>query len=570
MSAFRHSFFAWGVVIALAAAAFLLRVYDISELSLSHPEIYIPGIDLIDGISTPPPRHTWGHTLLWHFHTEPHPIGWYMAMFGWTELFGTSPAALRMPSVIIAALTVPLIFLVGRRAFSAPVGVLAAAMLAFHGFHAHWGQLARMYSAGTFLTLLSILLLMRLRAANGPRPGLEAGYIATIVAATQTVELAWAIAGMQLIWLLFLPGLAGRAALRLLARPPQTALIRMAQVQAMALAIASPGLAHAAYLARSGAAESPSLRFLTEFFTFGTLFETVPGQLHLATPAATAFFAIAVALVLLSLRHHAPTPALDRPVPGVPVWLRLLATLAGAAGILFMAAAARHRGVPMAALTILPVLALAVPGLAAYFRALLHGLSGRVPGALARRVTPDVMLLWLVAIVAPLLLYLASYKLSVLATRAFMVFTPSLLILCAAGAWAAFSTPWKRVTLISVIAMIFIFSNLYNEPKLSSPRDYKALAAEMLKKMHPDDLVLVRPRHWVDTPLFYYLRDARYVAADYRKALDAAPDARVWMVTWPPSQTDSDRPKALEGYHMIDSVSALRALAELYVRDGSP
>lgn len=85
-------------LLLLIAVGGALRLVGLGEKSLNHMEVYIPGVPLPFGISEPPPRHDWFSALTWGFFKEPHPVGYFLAMFGWTKLFGTGVAALRMPA----------------------------------------------------------------------------------------------------------------------------------------------------------------------------------------------------------------------------------------------------------------------------------------------------------------------------------------------------------------------------------------------------------------------------------------------------------------------------------------
>jgi len=150
------------VLVGFTALAFLLRLYGLDTRSLSHPEVYVPGIELIPGHSVPEPRLTLRDMLWMHYHDEPHPIGWYLAMFGWVKLFGTSELALRLPSAFLGAASVPVIFLLGRPVWGPAVGLAAAILLSLHGFHLLWSQQARMYVAGGVLSILATWLMIRL------------------------------------------------------------------------------------------------------------------------------------------------------------------------------------------------------------------------------------------------------------------------------------------------------------------------------------------------------------------------------------------------------------------------
>jgi len=131
-------------ILVIAAAAWALRLWGLGDGSLSHPEIFVPWIELPQGISAPPPRTTWADILCFHYLDEPHPMGWDLMMGVWTALAGTSEWALRFPSTLFGALSVPLIYLLGRRVWGPGVGLLAAAMLALDGFHIGLSQTARM------------------------------------------------------------------------------------------------------------------------------------------------------------------------------------------------------------------------------------------------------------------------------------------------------------------------------------------------------------------------------------------------------------------------------------------
>jgi hypothetical protein len=167
---------------------------------------------------------------------------------------------------------------------------------------------------------------------------------------------------------------------------------------------------------------------------------------------------------------------------------------------------------------------------------------------------------------------MASFPMSVLAAQAFLVFVPALLVLVSAGAWLASPRPGVRAGVLAGLAMLFAAGLHYAAQKPSSPRDYKTLAIKIAERMEPADVILLRHRHWQDTPLFYYLPDAEYGVADFGAALAARPERRAWLVTWPTEETPvvhDVRRDALARYQGIETVTALRAAAELFVlRDG--
>jgi hypothetical protein len=91
--------------------------------------------------------------------------------------------------------------------------------------------------------------------------------------------------------------------------------------------------------------------------------------------------------------------------------------------------------------------------------------------------------------------------------------------------------------------------------------------------MQSGDLVFLRNRDWVDTPLFYYINDANFVVSEYDASLQANPTSRVWLITWPHEEafviTDARR-EALSDYDKTLEIEKLRARAELFEPEGKP
>ncbi|NOD65597.1 MULTISPECIES: glycosyltransferase family 39 protein [unclassified Ruegeria] len=567
---YRTSAVLCALVVALVLAL-ILRLWGIEPRSLSHPEIYVPGIDLAAGISEPPPRHDLAETVRWHFHDEPHPMGWYVTMLGWTKTFGTSHLALRFPGVLFALGSIPLIFLIARNIFGSTIGCLAALLLALHGFHVFWSQMARMYIAGAFLSLLATWLLLCLVKTREPRPGIEAAYVASVVAGVLTVELFWPLILIHLFWVVLIAPqpdktlpFSQRISLR---RAP-----RLFQIQALAFILSAPALTHAIYRARKGAAPDPSFDFLAEYFSFGFLFAkdifTIP-HLQIGSAGALALLIFALSLLIASLKapkREAWIVNADRPLP---MWIPGLAALCSAGFMFWLATIAHRRTEALMILSVLPLMALLIPVLGAVWSTLMP----RLP--FGNRYVPQerTLLLWFLAVVAPLILFAASYKVSILAPRAFLVFIPYLIILNAAGAIWLFRNSHLRAALISLCVAVFTASIPYAAKKPGSPNDYQAIAQAMLPEMQDGDLVFLRQRNWVDSPLFYYISDADFIVTDHETALQTHPEARVWLVTWPyeeePVINDARR-AALSGYKQTLKLKKLRASAELFEPDPKP
>jgi mannosyltransferase len=84
---------------------------------------------------------------------------YYLLLRGWIH-FGDSEFAVRSLSVLFGVLTIPAIYLLGKRLFDRPTGLVAAALLSVHSFHVQWSQEARGYSLLTLLLVVSAYLLV--------------------------------------------------------------------------------------------------------------------------------------------------------------------------------------------------------------------------------------------------------------------------------------------------------------------------------------------------------------------------------------------------------------------------
>lgn len=545
----------------LAAGIMLLgtivRLTGLDAHGISHPEVYIPGIDLPAGISEPPPRHNLAETLSWHWHSEPHPFGYYMAMLAWTKAFGAGIISIRMPEAILGILSIPLVYKVGSLAYGRRVGTAAAAMLALHGFHIFWSHMARMYVPGAFLGLAATWALLEMNRRTRPSPWLEVGYVAAVTACAMTVEFAWPLLFVHIGWT------------ALHHRGPWNKPSRTAAIQAIALMVSAPMLSQAIIGARRGAAQPPTLDFLVHYFSFGLLFENgAYDEITVVIPLAIrlAILAASVALIILGLRVTA-TESTERAAPAqaAPSVWRLAPIAAGVAIFMLGLAFNSHvRNMPLVVVSILPLVALAAPTLVASLRPLLRI---AVPGIepLIRRLEGHLGLVALLAIAPTIILFIVSFKVELLAGRAFNIFVPYLLILIAAG---AVSVARRRVIAAALAVGLFVLfgaSELALRQLPASPRDYRGLASAMEAQFQPGDLVFVRSREWSHTPIFFYLEARRLVGADYGAVLQRSPKSRIWVILVLRQTPTPEMARALAGYRLGGEVRSMGAKASLYL-----
>ena len=85
-----------------------------------------------------------------------HPPFYYVLLQVWTWLFGPSVFAVRLLSVLIGTLSVPVLYAIGRRQAGQGAGLLAALLLSLSPLHIYYSQEVRMYGLVTLLCLLAL------------------------------------------------------------------------------------------------------------------------------------------------------------------------------------------------------------------------------------------------------------------------------------------------------------------------------------------------------------------------------------------------------------------------------
>lgn len=153
-SAFLHSgYFEWGVMLTILLAAFALRMYGLSHKGLWGDEIFQvrqaqrPLTAILTRSETPEIYDDFVlHFLLLH-------------MVG---LVGTNEFWMRVPSVWVSMLALPVTGLLGRKMFGRTAGIGAMLLMAGAPFQIWYAQETRMYAAETFYTALAFYFFVRL------------------------------------------------------------------------------------------------------------------------------------------------------------------------------------------------------------------------------------------------------------------------------------------------------------------------------------------------------------------------------------------------------------------------
>ena len=95
--------------------------------------------------------------MLVHLWDETSPPLYYLVLEAWMLVFGDGEAAVRLLSALLSALTVPVVYLLGKNVFGRQAGVIAALLYAFSYWHLYYAQEARGYALLNLSIALALL-----------------------------------------------------------------------------------------------------------------------------------------------------------------------------------------------------------------------------------------------------------------------------------------------------------------------------------------------------------------------------------------------------------------------------
>ena len=92
---------------------------------------------------------------------EEHPLLYYFTLHGWMRLFGETPAAVRLLSVLAGVATVAVLYLLGKHLFDRRVAATAALFAAVAPFPLYYAQETRMYALLALCTTAALAFFAR-------------------------------------------------------------------------------------------------------------------------------------------------------------------------------------------------------------------------------------------------------------------------------------------------------------------------------------------------------------------------------------------------------------------------
>jgi hypothetical protein len=564
------------LLIVCAAMLFgaFLRMHHLGDRTMSHVEMFVPNIPLAEGLSIPKPRMDLWTVVTNTLSSDTHPPGFYLFMWFVTKIFGTSTLAIRLPSVLFGVASIGLVFWLAILIEQPIAGCVAAAFLAFNGYHIVWSQTARMYSMLCFLGLLTTILLLLVARSAVTRKGLEISYAALTLLGLATHDFFWLLLATQMLWVL------GNAWMQ--NRP----LPNVLHTQLLVVILGSPLLAFAVYQSGNPVASlsRDAPKVAREYVQFEYL---IPGWddtwAPRGAPAAAlapqfvvpmAMFAILCFLLLIvgiaRLRPEAEPLLSQKAKPFTGAWL-VAAVLGVLAIVLHVIVAIRH-GDTKSTLKVTEAL-IPLPLVLVSLALLLRGSWDRLR-SLGSRLNLKFLqggppLVWMQAIVPVLLLAGLSFVFRPLMDqRGFLFMAPYLLLTLAAGVVAlGRRSRWLALSLFVILGTLHGFSVWAYSDRTVSPLNFKEFAEALKPHLHDNDLIFMR-QGWDTSPILYYLTPARHhlYASHFTEESARHPDARIWVLLFHEEKILPAIAPVLEDYREVEAVDVYEARAVLYCR----
>ena len=542
-----------------------IRLYGLGERSMTHIEIYVPGIPLPAGLSDPEPRLTVKDTLFGMLYSaEPHPPGYYLLMLGWTRVFGAGIEALRLPSAVLGALCILLVFILGMQEKNRNAGLLGALLLALNGHQVFWSQLAKNYIWAEFIGLAATVLLLQALGGGKRERWFQVMYLAMLLLGISLTIYFWPILIAHLIWVV-------------IEKWENRSLPGIFQWQYLALILGTPLVSLAIFQSRRESYLDPNfLPSMARFLELGYAIEVIPKAfahltwLNLLPPLLLVIGGIFLAAGLWSARQAKDA----RPTNGIPTLLLLAAAIITIPVILFMgkylSGDFQRAGQNVMISALLPAILIGLYYLLQLLWSHREKWRGRLQVDAPNR--SNYKLSAYLAVLPVLSVAALSPVVALFNSRGVMLYTPYLLLTMAAGALALIKRSRAWIPILVIALLILPIGNIFfRNSMLEHPNDYKGLAEQWIPEIQDDDLIFIR-RHWVTTPIFYYLDAKQYtIISDlqpdgYRNAVQDFPDARVWVLTFPGLDEIPALEQALADYKITDTIEATNIQVDLYQR----
>jgi hypothetical protein len=194
--------------------------------------------------------------------------------------------------------------------------------------------------------------------------------------------------------------------------------------------------------------------------------------------------------------------------------------------------------------------------------------------ALPARPQRRVALFLLLAVVPTALISVVALRVPFFASRHMMSITPYLLAVIATGistliGWIPRPARWPVAAVLAIwLTTAHLAGYAYQATRPMSGEDFAGLARQWVPRIGPRDVIVVRPRRWRISPMFYYLQPARnrIIGFDYETAIRNHPGSVVWLLSTASGRSLSDEVgRALDGYAEAENIETRGLLVRRFV-----
>ncbi len=551
------------LLLAALLAGFGARLFQLDRHTITHPEMYVPGIALPDYVSTPLRRMTMSEVMLGPLtFDDPHPPGHHVMLLLWNRVFGTGQFMLRLTSVLAGTLTLWVLFVYARQLAGNTTAILATWMLALHGYHIYWSQYAKAWAVVALLVVLSSWLLLRLDRKPG-LPGMAA-YMLVAAAGLWVEYYFWPVFLLQILWVMLRHARREHAPLAL-------------QAQLLAFTLATPVIIYI-YVHAGGRMSHLSSDFwkhaqwVLQFcglLQWDKLAQQFPLLAKWLSPLLAGAGALALGAGLYATSEQVEAAENDgRYTRAIGMMLIMCAVLATLLVMPVFDDSLGYRLIYKAVL-VLPWCVVVGWVLRDWLWRLVRGVLVRVTAlpVIGRLLLDPLVILGLGPV---LLVFLLSVKVPLLSPYVLVTFMPLMLLLMARGICRFGRNGLVFVAVLLPVSVLSVQQNATN--KYTGP-DYQGFAQQLHDNLQPGDVLLVRDAWWM-TPVQYYFPPQQYLLrpppqTEGGTPVTALPD-RVWVVeSGEPGQLESyitETAQQLQGFVPVQEISVPLFGAALYER----
>jgi len=545
------------IILILIVGSFI-RLQNLDKLSMSHPEFYVPGIEIPTYMTDPTQRSTIVEVIAAPFKIHhPHLPGHDLLMLGWTNIFGTDISWMRASSALTGIFTLLIFYFYGKETTNNKTSLLAVFILALHGHHIFWSQMAKQWVLLALLGVLSSYLVSRLY--KNWSAGIGILYCGCCIFGLWVDSYFWPVFAAQMLWV-FLNNSESKY-------PPV-----LLNIQFVALLFAGPALSYLIYFSRLHSHLSPNI--------FPRVLEMVQfGGILIADSMVKPILSINLIIGLFGAfllstglgtetqnctDTYAPSQILQKRLWRTMVIVTLL--MLPLNYMLFMNDSILNWTRYFLIGLFLPITATL---LWLFFIKKWSQISLTVKKACSNSMIQSFVndLPTMMVVIPFLILLLIHFTSPVLASFALISLSPFFILVACRGIFRLDKV--ARPFVIVATTLLCLFS-IYQYANIPNANDYKALANSLKPQIVDGDFMLV-DNEWFINPIVYYFPPSSYAMLPTKALLDKNSGvekisnySRYWLIDF---LVDEDRKKIFES-NILKLSSKLREVKRVHVNKG--